>query len=167
MAKPKNKEATETTAPETAAPETPAPGALAVKTSPSPAMLALFSKPVNLQKARRLNLPPMLLPGEIPIWTPENQAVLVVEVVKATNSPASTVKGKCLWVKCGDGAERLLPVTGTIRQALAPSVPADSDDLLKALDKLAGKTLAFKRLDDKVNKHYKKDMYIFEVFMLD
>lgn len=133
---------------------------------PSKAMLALFARPsgIDLSKARRVNLPAMILPKNIPIYTEENQAVLICEIVKGVNSPASTVKGKCLWIKLPNGDEKLLPCTGAIRQALFPGVEADSPKLIDEINKLKGKSYAFKRLDNTVVNKYKKDMYSFDIF---
>lgn len=135
---------------------------------PSKAMLALFAKPagIDLSKAKRVNMPNMILPKDIPVFTEENQAVLIAEIVKGVNSPASTVKGKCLWIRLPNGDERLLPCTGTIRQGLVPGVEADSPKLLDEINKLKGKKYAFKRLDNRMNSKYKKDMFVFDIFEL-
>lgn len=140
---------------------------------PSPAMLALFRAPQGiaerLAKAKRVNLPSMILPKNIPIFSEENQAILIGTIVKGTNSPASTVKGKCLWLRLPGGEERLLPCTGAIRQGLFggdSDLKADSKELVAAIDKLAGKTYAFKRLEDTRNKKYDRDQFIFDIFEL-
>jgi hypothetical protein len=133
--------------------------------------LAMFKPQAGIEgvlaKAKRLTLPRMLLPKDFPIFTEENQAILIGTVVRATNSPASTVKGKCLWLTLKSGEEILLPVTGSIRQCLAEGVEANSKELMDALDKHKGKTFAFKRLDNTMNTKYKKEQFIFDVFELD
>lgn len=154
---------TKTEETETAGAATPVAG------GPSKAMLALFKAPatLNLAKAKRMNLPPLILPKDIPVYDEENQAVLVATVVKGCKSPASTVKGKCIWIKLPNGDERLLPCTGAIRSSLVPGTEADSKDLVAAIDKLKGRTFAFKRLPNTMNARYKKEQYIFDVFELE
>lgn len=144
----------------------PAAQETASTSGPSKAMLALFAKPsgIDLSKAKRINLPAMILPKNFPIYSEENQAVLIGEIVKGVNSPASTVKGKCIWLKLPNGDEKLLPCTGTIRSALFPGVEADSPKLIDEINKLKGKTYAFKRLENIANNKYKKDMFSFDVF---
>ncbi len=106
---------------------------------------------------RRLNLPRMLLPKTVPVGS-----VVRAKVVRVTDSPASQVKGKCLWMQHAKGEEFLLPVTGTIRSALAPGVEVEK--IAPALEKWVGKTLVVKRLANGFSGKYKREMYVFDVW---
>lgn len=119
----------------------------------------------QLAKAKRLTTPPVIMLADFPIWSEATPAILVGEVVKGIDSPSSTVKGACLWLVKDDGSEVLLPVTGSIRNCLAPDAKADSAELITALTKLKGKSYAFKRLASS-NANAKKEQYLFDVLEL-
>lgn len=114
---------------------------------------------------KRLNLPTLLKPSQVPIWTPEHPVVLRGTVVKVCDSPNTTIKGKLLWLKCANGTEVTFPCTGVIRNALAPGVKDDSDKLDAALNEYVGKELVFRRNPDKENGKFKKSMFMFDVLM--
>jgi hypothetical protein len=133
-------------------------------------MLTLFKAPsgIDLSKAKRKNMPSMIKPGDIPIFTEENQAVLICKVIEGVKSFKSTVKGICIHVKLANGDERLLPCTGAIRQALVPGIEADdAPKLIKAVGELKGNVYAFKRLPNTMNKQYNKEQFIFDIYELD
>lgn len=105
---------------------------------------------IDLSKAERRNKPQLLKPDTIPV----GQSV-IAEILDACNSPNTSIKGKCLWLRHKSGAEMLLPVTGVIRQALVPGVKNDeSDKLLAELKKDIGKILVVKRLPDTYTRKY-------------
>lgn len=135
-------------------------------TGPSEAMIALFKQPagLDLSRAERLNMPQMILPKVMPVG-----AVLSGEVVKVVDSPASNVDGYCLWISIPTETgteERLFPVNGYVRKALAPDAKKDSPELKKTLEGYKGKTLAFKRMENRFSKQFGRDTFPFDVFVL-
>ncbi len=143
--------------------ETPGNPETAVATrAPSDKMLALFASSANKfanAKIERRTLPRMLLPKDFPIG-----AVLSGVIHDVVNSPASTVKGKCLWLNLPDGTEVLFPCTGVVRSALAPGISADDEKLVSVLKKECGKTLFLKRLENAMNKKFGKEQFMFDVY---
>lgn len=132
------------------------------KSGPSEKMLALFAGSAERMakaKVTRRTLPKMLLPKDFPVG-----AALAGKIHDIVNSPASTVKGKCLWLILADGTEILFPCTGVIRSALAPGVSADDEKLVATLKKEIGKTLFVKRTENVTNKKYGKDQFMFDVY---
>lgn len=122
--------------------------------------LVLFTVPeIDQKKLVRRNLPQMIKPGDVP----EGQAISGV-IVDVVNSPVTTVKGKLLWIRHSSGAEFLFPVTGTIRAALAPGLKGEDEGLVKQLKTEIGNTIVARRLADKPNKAYNRDMFMFDVF---
>lgn len=141
-------------------------------------MTAMFEqeeeiKPEHLE---RMNLPRMMKPADVPIWSAENPKVLRAVIVSVVESPASTVKGFLLWLKNRAGHELTFPCTGVIRNALAPGIKVDdsTDETLKesngelkaALDKHVGRTIILKRTANQQSQKYKKEMFMFDVFLL-
>ena len=133
----------------------------------APSLMAqLFTKsdkPIDEAKLERRNLPPMLKPDDVPVWTPEEPIMLQAEIVRVVESPNTTIKGKLLWLKTASGHELTFPCTGVIRNALAPGIKADDEKLTAALEKEVGKTLFLKRTPNKASK-YKKAMFMFDVY---
>lgn len=113
----------------------------------------------------RLNLPTMVKPDQVPVWTPESPKVLRGTLVKVCDSPNASIKGKLLWLKLRNGTEITLPCTGVIRNALAPGIKDDSEKLDAALDKFVGLELVFRRTPDKQNSKFKKNMFMFDVLV--
>lgn len=133
------------------------------KPAPSAAMLALFAAPatIDLAKAKRMNLPAIIKPGDVPVG-----GSVSGKLVKVVNSPVSTVKGKLLWLEHESGREFLFPCTGVIRSALAPGIQADDGKLTAALQPHVGKQFVATRLESKHNDTYKKDMFMFDVYVI-
>lgn len=130
--------------------------------------LAIFGAPAGgaLEKllasgkgVERMNLPQMVKPGDVPL-----EGIVSGEIVKICNSPVSTVKGKLLWLRHENGTEFMFPCTGVVRNALAPGVEGDKD-LVAALEKHVGKTFIAKRTPGKQSAKYKKEMFMFDVFL--
>ena len=141
--------------------------------APSAAMLALFSGKGALSKAlgvKRMNMPKLIKPSDIPIG-----GIISAVIVGIVKSPVSTVKAPLLHLAAitindkneivKTGQENTFPVTGAIRQALAPGRPKDEsgETLTKVLNEHVGKLLIAKREADGHSKTYDKDMFIFDV----
>lgn len=126
------------------------------------------------EKMERLNLPRLLKPDQVPVWTQENPVILQGELVRVCPSPNSTIRGFVLWLKTPSGTELTFPCTGVVRSALAPGVKIDDTNetteekttkaLYDALQKYVGKTLFFKRTESVMNKTYQRDMFMFDVW---
>jgi hypothetical protein len=149
----------------TSAAENPDAAATASTNAPSPAMLALFKPAAEVEelygKMERRNMPAMFKPGDVPVG-----GAVVGEIIKFLASPVSTIKGNLVWLRHNSGQEFTFPVTGVIRNALAPGVKDDDEKLMETLDKEIGKILICKRLPDKSSK-YAKSMFMFDVFTVD
>lgn len=127
---------------------------------------SLFSK-VDKKKAEKKSLPPMVLPGQIPVG-----AEMAMEIVDAVDSPVTTVKGKLLSVRAiapghpSDGTEYCFPATGVVRSFLVGSDAKDDDkDTLPKLQKLRGKVLIAKKLPGKSNKKGGRDVHMFDLML--
>ncbi len=128
-------------------------------------MLALFAAPAGISDATKLvrrNMPAMVKPGDVPLG-----GVVSGEILKVVDSPVTTVKGKLLWIRHSSGQEFLFPVTGVIRNALAPGLSDDEKGkhLTIALQKEVGNLIVAKRTESKPSK-YKKEMFMFDVFTM-
>lgn len=111
---------------------------------------------VDTSKFTRKNVPQILKPGDMPVG-----GGFQAEIVSVVDSPVSTVKGKLLWLKTTAGQEFTFPLTGDVRNSLAPG--KEGDELEKALKPLIGKTLIVKRAADKAGtekKIVKLDVFI-------
>lgn len=139
---------------------TPATAATTEAASPKKEY-TLFKAPgsVNLANLKRLNLPRMIKPADVPV-----DGIVSGEIMAVVNSPVSTVKGYLLHLKHETGEQFLFPCTGVIRQALAPGREKDDVALKGLLEKFVGKTIYAKRLESSYNEKYKKDMFQFDVF---
>lgn len=133
------------------------------------AALVLFSAPEGLnldpasnKKIVRMNLPQMVTPKEVPI-----DGCVTGEILRVVDSPVTTIKGKLLWLRHASGKEFLFPCTGVIRNAMAPGRGAEAKELQSILDKHVGKTFVAKRLANKISKQYLKDMFMFDVFLIE
>ncbi len=120
---------------------------------------------VKVDRKKRLGAPPLLKPEEIPVGKS-----FVCKIIEPMDSLTQTVKGKLLRVEhtstSGVVREFSLPVTGTMRQALAPGKANDDKDLLATLAKFNGKKLTIVRGPDGwTNKHGGKAMYTFDVYV--
>lgn len=145
----------------------------------APSMMAqLFTnetKPLDESKLERLNAPRLLKPDQVPVWTKENPVTLQGEIVRILPSPNSTIKGFVLWLMTPGGVELTFPCTGVVRSALAPGAKIDDTNgttlkestaaLAAALEKHVGKTLFLKRTANQMNAKFKKDMFMFDVFI--
>lgn len=140
-------------------------------------MNQLFSretKPIDETKVERLNLPRLLKPDQVPVWTPDNPVTLQGKIHRVCPSPNSTIKGFVLWLITPSGMEITFPCTGVVRSALAPGVKLDDTNattlkestkaLADALEKHVGKVLFLKRTANQMNTKYKKDMFMFDVY---
>jgi hypothetical protein len=143
------------------------PGAITPPAAVSNA-LALFAPATAIEGLTegltRRNMPQMLLPKDVPIG-----AAIDAEIIDAVSSPATTVKGKCLWLKSNaNGQEFLFPVTGVVRQALIGGYDGDKDKdgekLIALLKKEIGNRFVAKRCPGRDSTKFKKEMYVFEVF---
>jgi hypothetical protein len=138
----------------------------AEKYQPSAAMLEIFKKPddmdseltVLLETARRLNLPEMLLPSQIPMGV-----IVTGEIIKFIPSPKTSIKGRMIWLK-NKGIEFLIPAPGGIRSALAPGLKDEDEKLDDVLETHVGRTLILKKTGVRPSK-YKNNMFLFEVFI--
>lgn len=120
---------------------------------------------IDESKIERRNAPQMLKPKQCPIWTPEAPKMLRAEIVAILDSPKASIKGCLLWLRTRDKTEITFPVTGVIRNALAPGIKGeDKDKLRAALEKEVGKTIYIKRLPDVMSAEYKKPMFMFDVW---
>ncbi len=130
--------------------------------------LALFTTAgaLDVSKLKRRNMPRMVLPDTVPI-----EGAVSGEIIAILNSPTTTVKGKLLHLKHASGEEFCFPVTGAVRQALAPGVKGDDEksekELLAILNKEVGKMFIAIRREDGQSKTYKKRMFVFDVFTSD
>lgn len=140
-------------------------------------MSALFSretKPLDESKVERLNLPRLLKPDQVPVWTPDNPVTLQGKIHRVCPSPNSTIKGFVLWLITPSGMEVTFPVTGVVRSALAPGCKIDDKNaeaeerstkaLATALEKHVGKILFLKRTSNQMNKNFKREMFMFDVY---
>lgn len=111
--------------------------------------LVLSAKPEG-KKIKRLNLPPLLKAGMIPV----GQAVSgeLVAVVDNFTGKEDMRGSKCLHLKHASGTEYMLPLTGVIKKCLPEP------------EKKIGKKFYFTRLPDGVSAKYKKPMFQFDVF---
>lgn len=113
-----------------------------------------------LGSLKRKNMPQMIEPGVIPV------GASVMGVIHAVlDSPSEKVKGVLLHVR-HKGTDFTLPVTGSIRQALAPGMKNDSSGLRKKLEEYVGVFIFAKREPDKATKNYganAKPTFIFDV----
>lgn len=142
------------------------------------AMAQLFTqetKPLDETKLERLNLPRLLKPEQVPVWSRETPVTLQATIHKVVKSPNSTIKGFVLWLITPSGLEITFPCTGVIRSALAPGIKVDDSNdaafekttakLEQALNAHVGKTLFLKRTSNQMNSKYKKEMFMFDVFV--
>lgn len=139
---------------------------------------ALFTREdgstVDESKLQRLNAPRLLKPDQVPVWTPANPIILTGELIQVLPSPNSQIKGFVLWMKLPSGMEITFPCTGVIRSALAPGCKIDDKNeaveekstaaLKLALDKHVGRTLYFKRTSNTMNKNFKREQFMFDVW---
>lgn len=109
-------------------------------------------------KLKRRGMPTLIKPDQIPV-----NSVVTAEIVEILPSPVSTVKGFLAHLKSDNGTEFTFPITGVIRNALAPGVRDNEKELKAALDAEVGKILVLKRLANKPSK-FKKEMFVFDVF---
>lgn len=103
---------------------------------------------VDTKQFTRKNVPQILKAGDMPVG-----GGFQAEIVSVVESPVSTVKGKLLWLKTATGQEFTFPLTGDVRNSLAPG--KDGEELEKALKPLVGKTLVVKRSADKAGSQKK------------
>jgi hypothetical protein len=117
---------------------------------------------LKLDPRKRQGNPPLLKPATMPIGLGFR-----CKVVAVANSMSATVKGKLLRVEhLETKREFSLPVTGSIRQQLAPGVANDDKELAPALEKFVGKTMTIVRgADGYTAKHGGKTMYTFDVYI--
>lgn len=113
----------------------------------------------KISKMKRLNLPPMYKPDQIPVG-----GILSGEIVKFVDSPVTTIKGKLIWLKLANGQEITFPLTGVIRQTIAPA-KEDSAEYDKLLKDCIGKMLICVRRENKISSTYKKEMYMWDIFL--
>ena len=123
--------------------------------------LTMFAAPgsIDVSKFKRLNMPGMVKPGDVPVG-----AMVIGILMGVFKSPVSTIKGNLLHLKLESGQEITFPATGVIRNALAPGVTGE-DEIKKELEKFTGKTLVLVRNGDKQSQKYKKNMFMFDVFV--
>lgn len=122
--------------------------------------LTLFSKGDVALTLKRRNTPQMVKPGDVPIGE-----AISGEILDICDSPTTTIKGKLLWLRHESGQEFTFPVTGVIRNALAPGV--EEDKLMEHLKKEIGNLFVAKRNPDKVTTKFDKkgkNMFMFDVF---
>lgn len=132
-------------------------------TVPVPSSLFVPATEIKLDPKKRLGNPPLIKPEIIPIGSS-----LAGKIVAVLDSMTTTVKGKLLHLECNGGREVSLPVTGTIRQALAPGRDnEDGDKLVSELKKYVGKRIIVVRNPDGETSKYggKKKMYAFDVYI--
>ncbi len=122
------------------------------------ALLIFDGSFANTSELKRRNMPRLVKPGDVPIG-----GVISGVIVDIVDSPVSTVKGKLLWLRHESGIEYTFPVTGVIRNALAPGCKGDDNELGTKLKEEVGKTLVAKRLENSPSK-YKREMFMFDVF---
>lgn len=103
---------------------------------------------VDTNKFQRKNVPQILKAGDMPVG-----GGFQAEIVSVVDSPVSTIKGKLLWLKTANGQEFTFPLTGDVRNSLAPG--KEGEELDKALKPFIGKTLVVKRAADKAGSEKK------------
>lgn len=113
---------------------------------------------------KRLGMPTLIKPGELPINQP-----IVAEFIDALPSPAKSVKGNIVHFRA-KGTDFCLGVTGVIGNALCPGVEKGPLQLEK-LQEYKGKTLTIIRRPDGNSKNHtdeygnQKRMFMFDVFV--
>lgn len=133
--------------------------------APSPGLDA------TLKGLKRMNLPPMIKPGSVPMGA--TLCAIIVDVVK---SPVTTIKGNLLWLDvvtlnadCDAvkiGREVTFPCTGVVRQALVGTGTEGEKDVLNAQLAHKGKLITLKREPDQPSK-FKNQMFMFDVRLSD
>lgn len=114
---------------------------------------------MDSKKFERRNMPQLIKPSDVPIG-----AALTGTIMGILPSPTTAIKGKLMHVKNAKGVEFTFPVTGSIRQALAPNTTDDDKELENILKKEIGTTIVLKREAGKPSKKLGgKEMYIFDV----
>lgn len=103
---------------------------------------------VDTKQFNRKNVPQILKAADMPVG-----GGFQAEIVSVVDSPVSTIKGKLIWLKTAAGQEFTFPLTGDVRNSLAPG--KEGEDLEKALKPLVGKTLVVKRAADKAGSQKK------------
>jgi hypothetical protein len=122
----------------------------------------------DLSQLKRRNMAQLIKPGDVPV---DGVVSGIIEAV--VDSPVSTVKGKLFHLSLVSfdeknkptktGVEITFPITGSIRQAIAPG-KSDEKELNAALEKEVGNLLILKRCPSKQSGKYKKEMFIFDVY---
>ncbi len=113
---------------------------------------------VDASKFKRRNMAQLIKPGDVPVDSAITGTILAV-----VNSPTTAIKGKLFHIKNAKGVEFTFPVTGSIRQAIAPGIGDDDKELVPALEKEIGSTIVIKRCPSKISGKFKKEMFIFDV----
>jgi hypothetical protein len=113
-------------------------------------------------KARKLNLPPLVRMKDVPIGTIISGKV---KAVIENFTGKSELKGShVLHLTAPDNeTEFLFPATGVLRQALT----RDSEGNKVEIKSFIGKTLFIKRTDNQMNDKYKKEMFMFDISVMD
>ena len=128
-------------------PAVPAPGQIDLTKTIYGMVLA---KPTEGKKIKRLTLPPLLKPGEIPVG--QTVSGKLHAVVKNFTGRDDMRESKCLHLIHESGTEFMLPYTGAIKRAIPE------------IEKAVGESYFFKRLPDGMSAKYKKPQFIFEVW---
>ncbi len=114
---------------------------------------------IDTSKLKRRGMPTLIKPDHIEVGK-----MLQATIVGILSSPSPKVKGLIMQLKSAKGHEFCMPVTGTIRNALAPGHRDDVAGLKATLEKEIGKVLTLKRNPNKLSKEHNKAMFMFDVF---
>ncbi len=117
--------------------------------------------PVDTSKMKRRGMPSLIKPNSIGVGK-----MLQAQITGILGSPSPKVKGLIFQLKHATGLEFCMPVTGTIKNAIAPGFRDDAAGLKTALEKEIGKILTLRRNPDKMS-NYGKAMFMFDVFTSD
>lgn len=111
------------------------------------------------ENLKRLNLPPMLAPSEVPIG-----ASVTGKIINIVPSFSKDVDGYLMHLQHPNTTEFVFPLTGTIQNAVFPGL--EDEEIEEKAPKVFGKTIQFKRLaDGSSKKHPNNPMFMFDVFM--
>ena len=119
--------------------------------------------PEKAGAVKELNLPPLLKPAMIPVG--QTVSGELISIVVNFTGRADLKETKVLRLKHSGGTEFMLPLSGTIKQALKSL--GDISDAETFVKSNAGKTFYFTRCPDMVTKKYggEKLMFSFDVFV--
>lgn len=132
------------------------------KDNPFLASLVIEKLPEGV-KVEKLNLPPLVPPGQIPIGGIVSGALVKVIKNFTGSTEDSMKKSMVVHLKHETGTEFLFPLTGTIKKSMTSLLDEKGETLLP---KYVGKKVWFQRgQDGKAKKYGGKPMFMFDVIV--